>query len=427
MNTLDYLQDYILKDETIDENEILENDGLIHMPVKKQKQIVIYKTKVFILSNSEPRSIPSVFQKQWKRRTESDFKKLLNISSGIQFRQKLSDFIKDGFIVKVIEYKSRGIEVSKEYYIPSVSLQRLWADKDDKKLEKERTNNKKYLTKVKELKNPYHHPTFEILRKSILEELHGTLKVNKRIDFLTAVLITASQSPFFDWKEIGLNSIGSEDEKLKTKIFDNQRNEYIKDLQLILNSTTDEIGLTTVSGEYFIEFCARCRINFSFGNFDYEKAEFRSNLTGEEVFSVESIDRKDIKKLYLFENRAMLRKLIKHISADTRKDIVMLSFDGQVRSSQYYLCKKWLEAGVKELIVWTDFDEYALSMVKKLYTIGFESFKVVVLKNNRLTLVDFLEAKNYFKSFKNTGKVTEQENYLKDLTEIMDLLTMGRE
>lgn len=121
----------------------------------------------------------------------------------------------------------------------------------------------------------------------------------------------------------------------------------------------------------------------------------------------------------------MLRKIVKHTSASERRDTAMIGFDGQVRSSQYFLCRKWKEAGVQELVVWTDFDEYALSMVRKLYSIGFEKFKVIIPLNDELELVDFTEAENYLLGLKDTGRVVEQEVYLEDLSKITGLLKIG--
>jgi len=170
MNTVSYLKDFILKDEVIDENEIYENEGLIYIPVKKRKQFVIYKTKMFVLSDKEPISIPDVFSKQWKRRTESDFRKLLNIASEVQFQQKIVNLIKEGLIVKVIEYRSRGIEIRKRYFIPSYTLQILWIDKDEEKLEKDIIINEKYKDRVKNLKNPYNHVAFDTLLFKTLDK-----------------------------------------------------------------------------------------------------------------------------------------------------------------------------------------------------------------------------------------------------------------
>lgn len=323
MKGIPYLKGFILKDELIDENKIYESEGLIYIPVKREMHTVIYRTKMFVMADKKPGSIPNVFIKQWKRRTEGDFRKLFNMTSEIQLQQKIVDLINEGLIVKVIEYKSRGTTIKREYFIPSSVLNRLWIGEDKEKLEKDMMVNTKYIDKVKELKNNFDHSAFEILRKTIIQELKNTPKVSKRTNFLTAVLVAASKSPFYDWKEIGLYSICGKNEKLKTKIFDSQKNEYLKELELILCTSIGEIGLTTISGEYFIEFCARCKIDFSFGSFDYKKAEFRSNLTDEEVFDIDFIDKKDIKRIYLFENRAMLRKIIKHTSEDIRKNIAM--------------------------------------------------------------------------------------------------------
>lgn len=427
MKGISYLKSFILKDELIDENKIYESEGLTYIPVKREMHTVIYKTKMFVMSDKKLGSIPNVFIKKWKRRTEGDFRRLFNMTSEIQLQQKIVDLINEGLIVKVIEYKSRGTTVKREYFIPSAVLNRLWIGEDREKLAKDMMVNTKYIDEVKQLKNNFNHSGFEIVRKTILQELENNPKVSKRTNFLTALLVAASKSQFYDWKEIGLYSICGEHEKLKTKIFDSQKNEYLKELELLLGTSIGEVGLTTISGEYFIEFCGRCTIDFSFGSFYYKKAEFRSNLTDEEVFDIDFIDKKDIKRIYLFENRAMLRKIIKHTSEDRRKNIAMVSFDGQVRSSQYYFCKKWMEAGVKELVVWTDFDEYALYMIQKLYNLGFESFQSVILKDNKLTLGNFAETREYLENFKSTGYVIEQEKYLKDLNEIVKILDLEGE
>lgn len=425
---LEYLRNYIKKDETIEKVEVYEKDSMTHVPVKIKKLTTIYLSKEFILIDRKPDRIPEFLQKQFSRRDEADFRRMHDTLSGIQLQQTIIEYMENGLIYKVIEYKKNGMEVKKEYYIPSIFLQNYWEEKHERQVQRSRDINNEYREKIIELNNKYDHPCFGILRKSVLDEIskdRRIKKINKRIDFLTSVLIAASQGASFDWKEIGLYSLGNTSEKLKTKIYDNQRNELLRELQKVIGCGLEGVGLTTVSGEYSAEFCARCKINFYFGTFDYIEAEYRSNISDEEIFDILTIEKKEVSRLFLFENRAVLRKIIKHTAAVDRRDIAMISFDGQVRSSQYFLCRKWKEAGVQKIVVWTDFDEYALHMIRKLYSIGFEKFRTVIPLNDELVLVDFKEAENYLMGLKDTGRVVEQEVFLEDLSKITNLLEIG--
>jgi len=422
---LEYLKNYIKKDEIIEEMQVYEKDNLIHIPIKVKKLTIIYLSKEFILANRKPDRIPVILEKQFSRRNETDFRRMHDTLSAIQLQQTIFGYLETGLVYKVIEYRKNGMEVKKEYYIPSKFLQDYWYEKYEKHLQNSIDVSNQYRERIIGLKNKYEHPHFERLRNNILDEISDGNKISRRIDFFASVLIASSQSAYFDWKEIGLYSIGNTEKKLKTKVYDNQKAELLRELQKIIGGEPDGIGLTTVSGEYSAEFCARCKINFSFGTFDYKEAEFRSNVTDEEIFDIINIEKKDTIRLCLFENRAILRKIIKHTPAAERRDTAMISFDGQVRSSQYFLCRRWKEAGVKELVVWTDFDEYALSMIRKLYSICFEGFRIVIPMNGDLTLVDFKEAESYLLGLKDTGRVIEQEIYLEDLPKTIDLLKNG--
>lgn len=422
---LEYLKSYITKEEIIEDVEVYEKDTLIHIPVKIKKLTKIYLSKEFILSNREPDRIPVTLQKQFRRRDKADFRRMNDTLAGIQLQQTIIGYLEAGLVIKVIEYKNNGMEIKKEYYIPSKLLQDYWDEKYERYVQGNKNVNNKYREKIIELKNKYEHPYFESLRNSILDEISGGRKISRRTDFLTSVLIASSQSAYFDWKEIGLYSLGNTEKKLRTKVYDNQKTEFLRELQKIVGGDSEGIGMTTVSGEYYVVFCARCKINFSFGTFDYKEAEYRSNITDEEIFDIVDLEKKDTTRLCMFENRAMLRKITKHTPAAERRNTAMISFDGQVRSSQYFLCRKWREAGVQELVVWTDFDEYALSMIRKLYSIGFEEFRIVIPLNDELALVDFEEAERYLLELKGTGRVIEQEAYLENLSKIIGLLKIG--
>ena len=64
-------------------------------------------------------------------------------------------------------------------------------------------------------------------------------------------------------------------------------------------------------------------------------------------------------------------------------------------------------------------------MIRKLYSIGFQEVRIVIPLNDELALVDFEEAEKYLLELKGTGRVIEQEVYLKDLSKILDLLKIG--
>lgn len=422
---LEYLKNFIKKEETIEEVEVYEKDNLIHIPAKIKKLTKIYISKEFILSNRKPDRIPVIMQKQFKRRDETDFKHMNNTLSAIQLQQTIIGYLEAGLIYKVIEYRKNGMEIKKDYYIPSKLLQDYWDEKYERYVQNNKNENDEYREKIIRLKNKYEHPYFESLRNYILDQISGARKISRMTDFLTSVLIASSQSAYFDWKEIGFYSLRNTEKKLRSKVYDNKKNEFLRELQKIIGGDSEGIGMTTASGEYFVVFCARCKINFSFGTFDYKEAEYRSNITDEEIFEIIDLEKKDTTRLCMFENRAMLRKITKHTPAAERRNTAMISFDGQIRSSQYFLCRKWREAGVQELVVWSDFDEYALSMIRKLYSIGFQEVRIVIPLNDELALVDFEEAERYLLELKGTGRVIEQEVYLKDLSKILDLLKIG--
>lgn len=289
---LEYLRNYIIKGEAIEESEVYEKDGLIHVPVKIKKLTTIYLSKEFILVDRKPDRIPEILQRQFTRRSTADFRHMLNTLSGIRQQQTIIEYLGNGFIYKVIEYRKRGMEVKREYFIPSKYLQDYWKEKLERKVQNSIAIGNEYCAKIISLKNKYEHPDFDILRKSILKEIAKEHKINKKIDFFTSVLIAASQGASFDWREIGLYSLGNRDEKLKTKVYDNQKNEFLRELQKVIGEDFEGIGLTTVSGDYSAEFCARCKINFGFGAFDYIEAEYRSLITDEEIFEILTIEKK---------------------------------------------------------------------------------------------------------------------------------------
>ena len=275
------------------------------------------------------------------------------------------------------------------------------------------------------LTNPYSHTGFETLRQWLLNQISESRISIKRMDFFLSVLITASKAPFFDWKEIGTNSYFKEKVHAASKIFDGNMDSLLEELEEVIGDPVSSIHLTTRPGNRDIILAAQCRLDFTFGMFNYEKTPVLSKVTDEEVQYLQSIDAKNIKTIFAAENRAVVRKLIKHIPYVDRTHIAILGFDGQVRSAVYDLLRHFKNAGVSQIIIWSDYDSAAIAMVEKLYALEFEQFKFVAKKQGTLLKVSYEEGLKQLKELTGTNHLTEQEDFLWDFDMLKAIVLEG--
>lgn len=406
-----------LKNGEIIVSDIADDRGIHVRIIHQQHKIVHYKTKTLIYS-LEKADIPQEIQNktQWsKKKTASQLKNWSDSGlSGLAFTHQTDKWVALGILIRVNEFSDRGINLKNTYYVPGFNLLNYWKSQVRENEEQNKGFIEAFNEILNNLTNSYGHVGFETLKQWLRKQINGREISIKRMDFFLAVLITASKAPFFDWKEIGTNSYFKEKVHAASKMFDGNMVALLEELEEIIGDPVNSIHLTTRPGNRDIILAAQCRLFFAFGTYNYEKAPVLSKVTDEEVHELQTIDAKNIRTIFAAENRAVVRKLIKHIPYEQRAHIGIVGFDGQVRSAVYDLLRHFQNAGVSQIIIWSDYDSAAIAMVEKLYALEFEQFKFVAKKQGTLLLVSYEEGLKQLKELAGTNHLTEQEDFLWD-------------
>ncbi|MHB8125316.1 MAG: DUF2399 domain-containing protein [Desulfitobacteriaceae bacterium] len=419
-----YLSRFLKNGEVVVSDENM-GETLYERVVHFYQKTVHYKTKIFAYSLNTLDTPQELKDKsRWsKKKSVSQLKEWSNsVLNGLAFTHVIQVWIEHGVVIQLSEFADRGITLKGTYYIPGLNLIRFWENQTRLSEEEDYEIIKQFTEKAVELKNPYNHPGFEPLRHWLLEQLKEGQLTNKRKDFFLSVLITASKSPFFDWKEIGTNSLFKENAHAPSKIFDSNMDVLLEELENIIGDYTISIHLTTWPGNRDIILAAQSCLNFSFGKFDYGFTPVLSKITDEEIHYLQHIDSKNIKVVFAAENRAVVRKLIKHMSPENRLHIAIVGFDGQVRSAVYDLLRHFKNAGVERIIIWSDYDSAAIAMVEKLFTLGFKEFELIITDQGTLFKVPYEKGINQLNILKGTPFLTEQEDFLWDIERVKEIL-----
>ena len=406
-----------LKSGEIVVSDVADDRGIHERVIHQKQKIVQYKTKTLIYS-LEKADIPPEIQNKtpWsKKKIASQLKNWSGSGlSGLAFSHQTDKWVALGVLIQVNEFTDRGINLKNTYYVPGFNLLNYWKTQAWENEEQNKELIKTFAEILNNLTNPYGHTGFETLRQWLLNQINQREISIKRMDFFLSVLITASKAPFFDWKEIGTNSYFKEKVHAASKMFDGTMAALLEELEEVIGDPVSSIHLTTRPGNRDIILAAQCRLVFTFGMYNYEKAPVLSKITDEEVHYLQSIDAKNIRTIFAAENRAVVRKLIKHIPYAHRARIGIVGFDGQVRSAVYDLLRHFKNAGVGQIIIWSDYDSAAIAMAEKLYALGFEKFKFVAKKQGTLLLVSYEEGLKQLKELTGTNYLTEQEDFLWD-------------
>lgn len=422
-----YLNTFLKKGEIV-VSDIADDRGIHERIIHQQQKIVQYKTKTLIYSLEKADIPPEIQNKtQWsKKKTASHLKNWSGSGlSGLAFSHQIAQWVTMGILIQVHEFTDRGINLKNTYYVPGFNLRNYWKTQTREHEEQNEELIGAFTERLNNLTNPYGHVGFEILKQWLLNRINEKKISIKHMDFFLSVLITASKAPFFDWKEIGTNSYFKEKVHAASKIFDGNMVALLEELEEIIGDPVSNIHLTTRPGNRDIILAAQCRLIFTFGMYNYEKAPVLSKVTDEEVHELQLIDAKNIKTIFAAENRAVVRKLIKHIPYEQRTHIGIVGFDGQVRSAVYDLLRHFQNAGVDQIIIWSDYDSAAIAMVEKLYALGFEQFQLVAKKQGTLLLVSYKEGLKQLKELTGTNHLTEQEDFLWDFDLLKAIILEG--
>ena len=424
-NIISYLEKYLSKGETINPQDLAIHDRTYSLPAKTIKSRISYTSKIFEFSRRQSSIVPpTFFGDRWQnKKTVKQLKNWLNYNgTSLALEIDSHKWVEDGLLIRITELSNRGTSTKGVFFIPGLLLLETWNKRDMSEGEANREGMQNYLVQLEALDNPFDHPGFETIRNFARKEISENLNVSKRAEFLLSLLNAAQAMPFFDWKEIGTFSNTENKQAASSKLYDSRRKQYQVLLTEILQDTPESVGLTTVSGNYDLNFSARCRIEFNFGLWDYTECPVISRITDEEISEITGLHPKDVHTLFLTENRAVLRKLAAHIQPEKRRHVGMIAFDGQVRSSVYKFLKIWQGAGVQKLLVWSDFDGAAVYMLKKLHSLGFANYKAFIPEGKNLMLIGYEQAVKVLEKFAEEGQLVEQESYLKDLEQLRYLI-----
>ena len=424
-NILSHLEKHLSKGETINPQDLEIHRYTYNLRAKTIKSRVSYTSKIFEFSRRPLGNLPpAFFGDRWQnKKTEKQLKNWLNYrETSLAFEIDSRKWVEDGLLIRVTEFSNRGISSKGVFFIPGLLLLETWDKREISAGKANREGMQNYLAQLESLGNPYTHPGFETIRGFARKEVTENLNISKRAEFLLSLLTAAQAMPFFDWKEIGTFSATDNKQAASSKMYDSRRQQYHALLEELLQDTPESVGLTTVSGNYDLNFSARCRVEFTFGMWDYTECPVISRITDEEIAEITFLHPKEVHTLFLTENRAVLRKLAAHVRHEERRHVGMIAFDGQVRSSVYRFLKIWQGAGVKKLLVWSDFDEAAMYMLKKLHSLGFADFKAFVPEGESLMLMGYEQAVKVLERFAEERLLVEQESYLKDMEQLRDLI-----
>lgn len=422
-----YLNTFLNNGEIV-VSDVADERGIHKRVIHQKQKIVQYKTKSLVYS-LEKADITQEIQgrTQWSKRKTASQLKIWSGSalSGLAFSHQIDKWVALGIIIQINEFVDRGINIKNTYYVPGFNLLNYWENLVQDNAEQNKELIKAFTTTLNSLTNPYGHVGFETLRLWLLNQINEREISIKRIDFFLSVLKTASKAPFFDWKEIGTNSYFKEKVHSPSKMFDGNMVVRLEELEEVIGDPVSSIHLTTRPGNRDIILAAQCRLVFTFGMYNYEKALVLSKVTDEEVHELQTIDAKNIRTIFAAENRAVVRKLIKHIPYEQRAHIGIVGFDGQVRSAVYDLLCHFKNAGVGRIIIWSDYDSAAIAMLEKLNALGFKQLKFVAKKQGMLLLVSYAEGLKQLKELTGTNHLTEQEDFLWDFDLLEAIILEG--
>jgi hypothetical protein len=145
-------------------------------------------------------------------------------------------------------------------------------------------------------------------------------------------------------------------------------------------------------------------------------------MNDEELLEIKAINPKETNWLFVVENRSVLRKIVRHLHIPNKEKIAFIAFDGQIRNTQYNFISLWKTANVENILVWSDYDEYAIAMLNKINTIGFPNIKVLLSDKTTLRISSYNEAVNELCKLKKSKHLVEQEFWLKDMVKISEIL-----
>jgi hypothetical protein len=244
----------------------------------------------------------------------------------------------------------------------------------------------------------------ELNNQSAFPKTWPTTKRLKFLHFILAFILISIEKSDFDWKEIGARyyqKIGG------SKAFDMNKQEFIDLLEEWANTPAIQLGLTSLGQITSLYFSGNLTGKYSSYHWGPVHALTDLSISQEQY-------RTQAEVLWLVENRAILTRLAAQHPFLQKSNSLLLGIDGHLRTSHKNCIRQILEnSHIKQVIIWSDYDQAGSHIANGLYTIlaSYEKLRLKWITPEQEVITDKLEYENYLAQYLTT-KAMEQEQIL---------------
>lgn len=231
--------------------------------------------------------------------------------------------------------------------------------------------------------------------------------VHKKIvflQFLIALLKLRETKPSFDFKEIGASyfkKIGG------SKVFDRYREDFLNLLETWLQATPAVIGMISHGRIHSVYFSGNVKGRYANFQAGALHAVTDVALLNEQFHTVDHV-------LWLVENRAMLTRMAASPTFLKETASIVICLDGHIRSSHHTFTQQISHSpSIKQVLIWTDYDESGLSIAYDAYRIVPDDVTVKWIASDGSIFRDYEAYKNWLQHQLSITK-REQEEVLGD-------------
>lgn len=423
-NELDFIKEYILKKgEQLDTIEdVIASTGFIDIPIIKKTKRTLRVTGILTIASSQ-HDIPEQPDEKLKREQITSYKKLhLNDHDPDTIK-----WFEQGWILKEIRFKKDGKTLESQHYRMGYPFYQYEQDRkkaQEEELEQnfhdwkreagslstrqqtvfqtaERTRGTNLLIEL--LEEIYQSEISQINASSYFLEKWSISKRLKFLDFFLAFADITLRKAEFDWKEIGAayyKEIGG------SKEFDNHKDEFIEQLENLIQCPVAVLGLTSLGKITPLYFSGQLKGNYS--SYQFETVHALTDLSiSQDDYSTNATT------IWLVENRAVLTRIAseKGFLQDTKS--LMLCIDGHLRTSHKQCILQLLKnSHVQQAIIWTDYDPDGKQIAKEIYDTVLSSgcqMRIKWITADHEVLENWHQYEEYMNAFLKTKRMEQEE------------------
>lgn len=379
---IDFINRYILrKQEELDPYQAtLLNEDILEVYIVKSSARRRKRVKSLKFINSTPSQQLTPPEKLLKLFRTPRTKKTLDEDA-----DTLSNWLQNGWIIHVMEFKSDEKTVSNTYYMMGSALQDYIENQKQQEINDQQEDLQKWrekFIKLKELPISSQIPKERIpaitrLKAIVMKCCQRSLaegeillgddfkswsftKKLSFLHFLTALYQLMSNRVQFDWKEVGavyFNQIGG------SKQFDGYKEEFLTALEALRMPPNPVLGLKSLGTIYPVYFSGEM------------KGEYAAYLHGTIHAATDHSVFHDTFKtgdnyLWIVENRGVLTRFAYEENFLSENQHFMLCVDGHIKLAHERLLQQLIESSsIQKVLIWTDYDTAGIIIARNLYEI----------------------------------------------------------